>query len=68
VAAIALYITIRLPFRGCTFLANSLRVAIVSILAGFTMIALLPIYRVGALHIVFITGFNFIEKLETTRF
>ena len=60
VAAIAIYITARLPFRGRTFLATCLRAAILSILAGFIVIALLPIYRVGALHIVFIAGFNFI--------
>jgi uncharacterized protein involved in response to NO len=67
VAAITSYITMRLPFRGRTFLANSLRAAIMSILAGFTVIALLPIYRVGALHIVFITGFNFIAFTVAVR-
>jgi uncharacterized protein involved in response to NO len=67
VAAIALYVTTRLPFRGRTFLVNSLRAAIISILAGFTVIALLPIYRVGALHIVFITGFNFIAFTVAVR-
>jgi uncharacterized protein involved in response to NO len=67
VAAIAFYVVTRLPFRGCTFLANSLRVAIMSILAGFTVIALLPIYRVGALHIVFITGFNLIAFTVSVR-
>jgi hypothetical protein len=60
VAAIAIYIIARLPIRGRTFLATCLRAAILSILAGFIVIALLPIYRVGALHIVFIAGFNFI--------
>jgi uncharacterized protein involved in response to NO len=67
VAAITLYITMRLPFRRRTFLADSLRVAIMSILAGFTVIALLPIYRVGALHIVFIAGFNFIAFTVAVR-
>jgi uncharacterized protein involved in response to NO len=67
VAAIASYVVTRLPFRGRTFLANSLRAAVMSILAGFTLIALLPIYRVGALHIVFITGFNFIAFAVAVR-
>ena len=67
VAAIASYVVTRLPFRGRTFLADSLRVAIASILAGFTVVALLPIYRVGALHIVFITGFNFIAFIVAVR-
>jgi len=67
VVAIGLYITMRLPFRGGSLLPNSLRVAILSILAGFTVIALFPIYRVGALHIVFITGFNFIAFTVAVR-
>jgi hypothetical protein len=67
VAAITIYIARQLPFRGRTFLANSLRAAILSILAGFTAIAVLPIYRVGALHIVFINGFNFIAFTVVIR-
>jgi uncharacterized protein involved in response to NO len=67
VTAIASYLVTRLPFRGRTFLADSLRAAILSILAGFTVIALFPIYRVGALHIVFITGFNFIAFTIAVR-
>jgi hypothetical protein len=48
------------PFRGRNFLANCLRAAILSIAAGYITVALFPIYRIGALHIVFVTGFNFI--------
>jgi uncharacterized protein involved in response to NO len=60
-------IVTRLPFRGRTFLADCLRVGIMSILAGFIVVALFPIYRVGALHIVFITGFNFIAFTVAIR-
>jgi uncharacterized protein involved in response to NO len=67
VAAIAFYVVTRLPFRGRTFLADCLRVGIMSILAGFIVVALFPIYRVGALHIVFITGFNFIAFTVAIR-
>ena len=67
VAAITIYIARQLPFRGRTFLASSLRAATLSILAGFTAIAVLPIYRVGALHIVFITGFNFVAFTVAIR-
>jgi uncharacterized protein involved in response to NO len=67
VAAITLYITMQLPFRGHTFLADCLRAAIMSIFAGFIVVALFPIYRVGALHIVFITGFNFIAFTVAIR-
>jgi uncharacterized protein involved in response to NO len=56
--AIAIYLVVRLPFRGRNFLASCLRTGIMSILLGLAVAALLPNYRVGALHIVFITGFS----------
>jgi uncharacterized protein involved in response to NO len=59
-AAIVSYLVARMPFRGRNFLANCLRAAILSIAAGYITVALFPIYRIGALHIVFVTGFNFI--------
>lgn len=67
VAAIAVYLTLRMPWRGRTFLADYLRAALLFILAGFTMIALWPNYRVGSLHTVFITGFNLIVLTVATR-
>jgi uncharacterized protein involved in response to NO len=67
VCAIGVYTVMRLPFRGHTFLADCLRVAILSIVAGFVVIAIFPIYRLAALHIVFITGFNFIAFTVATR-
>ena len=67
VAAIAFYFAARLPFRGRTFLADCLRAAVLSIFVGFVALALLPIYRVGALHIVFISGFSFIALTVAIR-
>ncbi|MEO6970951.1 MAG: NnrS family protein [Chthoniobacterales bacterium] len=67
VAALSLYVGRRMPFRGHTFLANCLRVGIVTILVGFALIAAWPIYRVAGLHIVFITGFNFIAFTVAIR-
>ena len=67
VAALSLYVGRRMPFRGRTFLANCLRVGIVTILVGFAVIAAWPIYRVAGLHIVFITGFNFIAFTVAIR-
>ena len=55
------------PFRGVSFLANSLRVGVLSILLGFVVIAVLPLYRVGALHIVFVTGFNLVAFTVAIR-
>jgi uncharacterized protein involved in response to NO len=67
VAAIGIYVAALLPFRGCTFLANCLRIGIISILAGFVVLALLPVYRIAALHIVFISGFSFIALTVAIR-
>ncbi len=57
--AIAIYLVVRMPFRGRNFLASCLRAGLISILVGLVVAALLPNYRIGALHVVFITGFSF---------
>ncbi len=67
VGALSLYVGRLMPFRGGTFLANSLRMGIVAILVGFAVIAAWPIYRLAGLHIVFITGFNFIAFTVAIR-
>ena len=67
VAAITVYLAGRMPWRGRTFLADYLRTGLLFILAGFTMIALWPNYRIGALHTVFITGFNLIVFTVATQ-
>ncbi len=67
VGALSLYVGRRMPFRGGTFLANSLRAGIAAILIGFAVIAAWPIYRLAGLHIVFITGFNFIAFTVAIR-
>jgi uncharacterized protein involved in response to NO len=67
VAAIAVYLIVQMPFRGRSFLADCLRTGIMSILVGFTVTAALPMYRVGALHIVFITSFSFIAFTVAIR-
>ena len=67
IAAIAFYFATELPFRRRTFLADCLRAAILSTFAGFVVLALLPIYRVAALHIVFISGFSFIALTVAIR-
>jgi uncharacterized protein involved in response to NO len=67
VAAIAFYLAARMPWGGRTFLADYLRTGLLFILAGFTMIALWPNYRVGSLHTIFVTGFNLIVFTVATR-
>jgi uncharacterized protein involved in response to NO len=65
--AVAAYVAARMPLHGRSFLANSLRAGIISICTGLAAMALLPMYRVGALHIVFITGFNLIAFTVAIR-
>lgn len=67
VAAVAVYLVLRMPWRGRTFLADYLRAALLFILCGFVMIAVWPNYRVGNLHAIFITGFNLIVFTVATR-
>ena len=67
VSAIAIYLAVRMPRRGRTFLADYLRASLLFILAGFLAIAIWPIYRIGELHLVFITGFNLIVFTVATR-
>jgi uncharacterized protein involved in response to NO len=67
VAAIAIYLGLRMPWRGRTFLASYLRVALLFVFTGFFTIALWPAYRLGALHIIFISGFNLIVLTVATR-
>ncbi len=67
VAAMTLYLVARLPFRGRSFLADCLRIGIISILVGFVASALVPLSRVGALHIAFIGGVNFIAFTVAIR-
>jgi uncharacterized protein involved in response to NO len=65
--AIGFYVLTQIPFRGRTFLANSLRGGVMSIFFGFVGVALLPLYRIGVLHIVFITGFNLVAFTVAIR-
>jgi len=67
VAAIAIYLAVRMPWRGRAFLADYLRASLLFILAGFLAIAIWPNYRIGELHMVFITGFNLIVFTVATR-
>ena len=66
-AAIVIYFATKMPFRGRSFLADCLRTGIIWIAIGFTIAALLPVYRVGALHIVFITGFTLVAFTVAIR-
>lgn len=66
-SAIAAYLALRLPWRRRIFLADYLRLSLLFILTGFTAIAIWPQFRIGQLHIIFITGFNLIVFTVATR-
>jgi hypothetical protein len=66
-AAIVIYLVVRLPLRGRAFLADCLRLGLLSIVAGLCVIPIFPIYRIGALHVVFISGFSFLIFTVATR-
>ena len=67
VAAVGGYLILRVPWRGRTFLADYLRLGLLFIFTGFMAVAAWPGYRIGELHVVFITGFNLIVFTVATR-
>jgi uncharacterized protein involved in response to NO len=65
--AVLAYLIVRMPRRGRSFLGGCLRVGIAAVVAGIGVEALWPQYRIGALHIVFISGFSFIVLTVAIR-
>lgn len=67
VTAMFLYLAAQMPWHGRSFLGNCLRVGLAAMALGFLAEALWPQLRIGALHIVFITGFAFVILTVATR-
>jgi hypothetical protein len=67
VAAVSVYLLSQLSRAGSSTLANFLRGGLITMVIGLVMAAALPLYRVAALHIVFITGFNLIVFTVAVR-
>jgi uncharacterized protein involved in response to NO len=65
--AVLVYVVARMPRGGRSFLGNCLRAGLISIVIGFVVAALWPLYRIGALHILFISGFSFIVLTVSVR-
>ena len=61
------YLLARLPNRGRSFLGDCLRASVIAIVTGMIVEALWPQYYVGALHIIFISGFGFIVMTVAIR-
>jgi uncharacterized protein involved in response to NO len=65
--AVLLYLAMRMPRRGRSFLGDCLRAGLAGVVAGLAAEALRPQYRIGALHILFIGGFSFIVLTVAIR-
>ena len=65
--AILAYLLASLPWHGRSFLADCLRLGIASIVLGVGVEAMWPQYRVGALHILFISAFSFVALTVAIR-
>ena len=65
--AVLVYLATRTPRRGRSFLGDCLRVGLASVVVGLAVEALWPQYRIGALHILFISGFSFIVLTVSIR-
>jgi uncharacterized protein involved in response to NO len=65
--AVLVYLAARMPRRGRSFLGDCLRVGLAGVVVGLAAEALRPQYRVGALHILFISGFSFIVLTVAIR-
>jgi uncharacterized protein involved in response to NO len=63
----AAYLLWTMPLRGKSSLATALRMALVALPAGLGLVALLPGYRITALHVVFIGGFSLAVFAVATR-
>lgn len=57
--AVALgFLVITVPLRGSNSLVTSLRMSLAALAAGLGLMAILPAYRISALHVLFIGGFT----------
>jgi uncharacterized protein involved in response to NO len=65
--AVLIYLFAKLPWHGRGFLADCLRVGIAAIVIGIAVESMWPQYRVGALHILFISAFSFVALTVATR-
>lgn len=66
-AAVLFFFVALMPLRGRSFLGDCLRCGMVALIAGFAAQAIWPAYRIGAMHIVFISGFSFVVLTVATR-
>ena len=64
---ILIYLIARMPWRGRSFLGDYLRFGIAGVAVAVGIEVLWPQYRIGALHIMFISGFSLVALTVATR-
>ncbi len=57
-ACAIVWLALTLPLRGSNLLATYLRMGLAAIVAALGLMAVLPAYRISALHVIFIGGFS----------
>jgi uncharacterized protein involved in response to NO len=65
--AILVYLATRMPRRGRTFLGDCMRAGLAAVVIALAVDAIWPQYHIGALHILFISGFGFIVFTVSIR-
>jgi uncharacterized protein involved in response to NO len=65
--AVLVYLIVQMPWRARSFLGNCLRAGIAAVPISIAVELLWPQYRVGALHILFISGFSFVVLTVAIR-
>ncbi len=65
--AVLVYVALRTPRRGRSFLGDCMRVGLAAVVLALLVEALWPQYRIGALHILFVSGFSFIVLTVSIR-
>ncbi len=65
--AVLIYVALRTARRGRSFLGDCLRFGLAAVVIGLAVEAIWPHYRIGALHILFISGFSFIVLTVSIR-
>ena len=66
-ACVVIYLALCLPMRGESILATALRMSFAAVAAGLALLALLPAYRISALHVIFIGGVSVAIFAVATR-
>jgi len=65
--AALVYLAMTLPLRGKSKLVTALRMSLATLPAGLALVALLPAYRISALHVLFIGSFSIAVFAVATR-